>query len=99
MTNYVDWIQKEQYKLRKEWYDDVVMLPFENIEVPVPAMWDEVLKAQFGNYMMPVRTVARNYPFYGGQEKQMRKWIEEKGYNGTIDEFCRDVYSEKLLII
>ena len=99
MTNYVFWILDDNYKLKKEWYTNVVMLPFENIEIPVPAMWDEVLKAQFGDYMVPVRTVTHNYPFYECQEEKMRKWIEEKGYNESIDEFCRDVYSGKLIII
>ena len=99
MTNYVDWIQKEQYKLRKEWYDDVVMLPFENIEIPAPAMYDEVLQAMFGDYMIPVQGGAdHDYPFYGHMEEELKKQIKKIGFDGTIDEFCREVSCGKLRV-
>ena len=35
----------------KNWYESVIYLPFENIEVPAPAGYDELLKCQYGNYM------------------------------------------------
>lgn len=41
---------------RKEWYSHTVMLPFENIELPAPANYHEVLTAVYGNdYMVPRR--------------------------------------------
>lgn len=99
MTNYVYWILDDNYKPRKEWYDDVVMLPFENIKIPAPAMWDEVLKAEYGDCMVPVIGAApHDYLFYGNCEEQMRKWIKAKGFDGSIDEFCRVVLKGEIRV-
>ena len=38
----------------KSWFDKTVMLPFENIEIPCPAGWDELLKTQYGDWHTPV---------------------------------------------
>lgn len=38
---------------KKEWYADVVYLPFENIMMPVPAKYHEILSARYGDYMKP----------------------------------------------
>lgn len=99
MTNYVYWIQMDQYKLKKEWYDDVVMLPFENIEIPAPGMYDKVLKVLYGDYMIPVQGVAdHEYPFYGDMEEELKKQIKKIGFDGTIDEFCHEVSCGKLRV-
>ena len=38
----------------KSWYDETVMLPFENIELPAPAMYHDVLAREYGeDYMTP----------------------------------------------
>ena len=34
----------------KAWYNDVVMLPFETIEVPAPAGWQEILDSEYGDW-------------------------------------------------
>lgn len=40
---------------RREWYENVVYLPFENIMMPVPAMYHEILSARYGDYMKPAK--------------------------------------------
>lgn len=100
MTNYVTWINHDNYKVKKEWYDHVIMLPFENIKIPAPAMYDEVLKVQFGDYMVPVRgTADHDYPFYGYREEQLKNRVKSSGFNGTIDEFCREIVSGRLRVL
>lgn len=38
----------------KSWYNETVMLPFENIEMPAPAMYHDVLAREYGaDYMTP----------------------------------------------
>lgn len=34
----------------RKWYDKIIMLPFENIKVPVPYEYDKVLTAEYGNW-------------------------------------------------
>jgi len=55
--------------LRKEWYQDCVYLPFEQVRLPVPIGYDSVLTVLFGDYMTPVRYDDHDYPFYKKQQK------------------------------
>ena len=36
---------------KKEWYDEYIMLPLNDIEVKVPKQYDEVLRCSYGDYM------------------------------------------------
>ena len=51
----VSWLFEERYLRDKEWYNDTIYLPFENIMMPVPGNYDAILKTQFGDYMKPVK--------------------------------------------
>lgn len=63
-----------------EYYDELIMLPFEFIEVPVPLHYDEMLKKIFSNYMRAYRNGGtHNYPFYADQEDLV---YEQTGYMG-----------------
>ncbi len=93
---YVDHLQ---CRMKKEWYDHAVYLPFEHIEMPVPCGWHEVLTAQFGDYMVPVRDAAdHKYPFYGHMEGELMKQIRAVGFSGSAEEFCQLVSSGKLRV-
>lgn len=99
LTNYTFWVKKDTYKMKKEWYDQVVMLPFENIEIAAPAMYHEVLSAQFGDYMVPIKGAAdHDYPFYGHMEGELKKQIKTVGFEGSIEEFCQMVSSGTLRV-
>lgn len=99
MTNYTFWISMDNYKLKKEWYDKTVMLPFENIKIAVPAMYDEVLTAQFGDYMVPIQGAAdHDYPFYGHMEGELKDQIKAVGFQGSVEEFCQEVSSGRLRV-
>lgn len=99
LTNYAFWITLDHYKMKKEWYDEVVMLPFENMEIAAPAKYHEALKAQFGDYMVPVQGKAdHSYLFYGHMERELIKQIRAVGFQGSIDEFCREVSSGRLRV-
>ena len=37
----------------KHWYDGTIMLPFEDILMPVPNGYDQILRRQYGDYMVP----------------------------------------------
>lgn len=40
---------------RREWFDQAVYMPFENRQIPVPAGFDGRLRAEYGDYMKPVK--------------------------------------------
>lgn len=41
--------------MKREWFRDTVYLPFEYIEVPVPAEYDKILTRRYGDYHRPVK--------------------------------------------
>ena len=38
-------------KFKKEWFDDIKWVPFEDTELPIPVGAEEYLKTRYGNYM------------------------------------------------
>ncbi|MBR6228822.1 MAG: LicD family protein [Eubacterium sp.] len=38
-----------------KWYEETVYLPFEDMEIPAPAGWHEVLSCVYGDYMTPIK--------------------------------------------
>ncbi len=52
-TKYISNIVSPHYVhvYEKEWFDEVVRLPFENIEINVPAGYKELLTTMYGDYM------------------------------------------------
>ncbi|MGN0161825.1 MAG: phosphorylcholine transferase LicD [Lachnospiraceae bacterium] len=65
---------RPEYYMKKEWYESTIMLPFENIRIPVPVGYDESLRCYYGDYMIPSYDAGRahNYPFYKKQEEYIR---------------------------
>ena len=69
------WILKGNKGELKKKYDKVVMLPFEDTEIPVPAYYHEVLSTRYGmNYCEIVKAgAAHDYPFFEGQKADLEK--------------------------
>ncbi len=57
------------YLLKSEWLSEYTFMPFENILIAVPNGYDEILRAFYGDYMVPVQVDDPNheYPFYRTQ--------------------------------
>lgn len=54
-TQNVDFIPRQWFcnypqSLKKDWFKNIVYLPFENIRIPAPAEYDKILTALYGNY-------------------------------------------------
>lgn len=62
----------KEYLLKKEWYEGVVEMPFENITVSVPKGYHEILTLKYGDYTKYVRGGGHGYPFYQKQEEYLR---------------------------
>ncbi len=46
---------KSGYVVRKEWFENVERIPFENITIPVPSGYDYILRKSYGDYSIPVK--------------------------------------------
>ena len=89
ITEYTYWIEIPQYIPKKECFDEFILLPFENILVPAPKRYDEVLSAEYGDYMTPSREGTDHaYPFYAKQEKALADVFRQQGITQSIPEFC-----------
>ena len=67
MTHFAFHVSSPHY-LRREWYRDTVLLPFENIMIPAPIDYTDVLIAHYGtDYMTPKYQPEHEYPFYQKQ--------------------------------
>lgn len=58
--------RERDQRYQKEWYDEAVYVPFENIEIPVPKEYDKVLTAMYKDYMTP-----RIYESHGDEQAKM----------------------------
>lgn len=73
-------------RLKKEYYDKQIWLPFENTVIPVPGGYDEMLRKRYGDYMKLVRNCGgHDYPFFETQKKQLQAVLdfEMPGYKYT----------------
>ena len=75
-----DWSLERRYKYKCEWYAESIEVPFENIMIPIPIGYREVLRVLYGdNYMTPIRGAAdHEYPFYKNQDIILQKIWEAK---------------------
>ena len=62
----------------KHWYEGTLYLPFEDVEMPIPSGYDEILTKQYGDYMTPVKAPS----YHGG----FWKLDAETGYEKYLPE-------------
>lgn len=90
LTDIYYWTDKPAYIYKKEWFDEIIYLPFEQMQLAAPAKYHEVLTATYGDYAAYDRTdIGHNYPFYARWEEQIARQLQALGFTGTAEEFCR----------
>ena len=80
-----------QYKkeiLKKEWFDNYCLMPFEGIEVRVPIGFDAYLTHVYGNYMQlppEEKRVTRHYHYYMNlnERKTIQEILQIKKHEGV----------------
>jgi lipopolysaccharide cholinephosphotransferase len=55
-------IDTKHFLRDKHWYDETVYFPFEDLRMPVPGCYHEILSLQYGDYMTPVKAPS----YHGG---------------------------------
>ena len=49
----------------KDYYNNIVRMPFENITIPVPKQYDKILTELYGDYHVKVHNCdSHEYPFF-----------------------------------
>lgn len=73
-----DWRQVEREAKERAWYDETVMLPFEELEIPAPIGYDKVLTTLYGaNYMTPRQDSSGHGEVILDAERDYREVIQE----------------------
>ncbi len=86
-VNYlVSEICKRSGSRKREWYSDVISMPFEYMEIPVPAGYDEILKVQYGDYHTFVQNGSAHEHTFFDPDTPYRFYMEhpEKIQDDTI---------------
>lgn len=64
-----------------ECFSDVIYMPFEHIQVPVPVGYDTYLHKVYGDYMTPAKIGSlHEYPFYKKQEKLLKEALNNQSF-------------------
>ncbi len=80
------WVTKKSHKYKKELFEHVVRLPFENTYINVPARYEEVLAIEYKDYMKVVKNWKyHEYPVYRDLENILRDNIGRNPYRYTLD--------------
>ena len=68
------WILRGDKGQPKNYYEDAVRLPFEDITIPVPARYNEFLTHRYGNFC-EIHKIwwAHTYPFFEAQKKELER--------------------------
>ena len=57
-------VDENHFFRRKEWYSETLFVPFEDIMMPIPVGYHEILRKQYGDYMIPQRMPAYHDSFW-----------------------------------
>lgn len=68
-------LKSDEFRIPKKCYEQTVELPFENIRIPAPINYHEILVKEYGDYMKPVRDSEwHDYPFLRNRKDSFRKY-------------------------
>ncbi len=75
ITLYPIWMGNHDYKFPVEYYGAGIRFPFENMTIPVPVCYDDILKRKYGNsYMTQIRSGgAHEYPYFENHVNVLRE--------------------------
>ena len=68
------WVNERNHLFSKELFVDYVYAKFENTFIKIPALYEELLRNEYGDYMKVYRAGGvHDYPLYSGQEKILKE--------------------------
>lgn len=73
------------FHLKYEWYRTTEYLDFENVMLPCPGNYEDVLTALYGDWQTPVKGLAaHDYPFYNKQKNALRDELTTRIMRGDL---------------
>ncbi len=91
LTDFQYYVTCSDQIFRKECYKTFIDLPFEQISIPVPVGYAEILTNIFGDYHIAVKgTSDHDYPFYKDQIPKIEQMLRQRGIMKNVTEYCRD---------
>ena len=66
-----------KFRHRRELFNETIMMPFEDMMVPVPAGYDEILRNYYGDYMTPVKAPSMHGSVIFDTERSYKEVIKE----------------------
>lgn len=80
LVMYRDYANWERKVFPKEWFDEVWGATFENVMLPIPWKYDEVLQRIYGDYQVRYRGgTSHDYPYYEKQLEELRELVRQRG--------------------
>ncbi len=76
--------KKEKNARNKHIYDKIIWLDFENLKIPAPARYDEILRIQYGDYMKPLRAGSNHGSVLFDAEKPYTAYLEHPSHKKKI---------------
>ena len=79
LVEYRDYMEWEKKKFPKEWSSEVYSATYENLMIPVPCGYDDILRTIYGDYHIKRRNGGlHEYPFYARQLRELRKIVRKR---------------------
>lgn len=68
------WVTDDNHRYPKECFERQIRIPFETIEIPVPVLYDKVLRIEYRDYMKISKNGGvHDYPYYKKQEAHLER--------------------------
>ena len=87
----VSWLYQDRYVREKAWYKDTLYMPFEDIVMPVPGNYHEILSKQIGDYMKPSQSPSMHLGFEDLTPNHSYIFILPKLRNRVRREKCKKI--------
>lgn len=75
------------------WYEETLMFPFEDIEIPVPSGYDDILRTQYGDYMKPVKAPTMHGEVIFNLDRSYTDVLKELRRNASLKSKLKHFFS------
>ena len=75
----------------KEWYKDTLYMPFEDMMMPVPIGYDQILRKQYGDYTIP-----RHAPTYHGGYWRLDPDVSYESFLPEMRVYCKQLKRDRI---